>query len=195
MSTAAELSAVAAVRSAGGTARDGRFLIAGSGSIGRRHLENLRLAGATRLELFRSGRRDPAAPVPDAPEEFDLATALGRRPRAILVCNPSAHHLELALAAARAGIHVFVEKPLSHRIEGTEELLRVVEERRLVGLVGFQYRFHPALRQVKRWLDDGAIGEIVANVALNVFTNYFNSVTRPQVDFPAVKPRVEAVAA
>ena len=43
--------------------------------------------------------------------------------------------------------------------------------------------------------DDGTIGEIVANVALNVFTNYFNSVTRPQVDFPAVKPRVEAVAA
>jgi len=43
--------------------------------------------------------------------------------------------------------------------------------------------------------DDGAVGEIVANVALNVFTNYFNSVTRPQVDFPAVKPRAEPVAA
>jgi uncharacterized peroxidase-related enzyme len=43
--------------------------------------------------------------------------------------------------------------------------------------------------------DDGAIGEIVANVALNVFTNYFNSVTRPRVDFPAVKPRAETVAA
>jgi uncharacterized peroxidase-related enzyme len=34
--------------------------------------------------------------------------------------------------------------------------------------------------------DDGAIGEIVAEVALNVFTNYFNSVTQPAVDFPPV---------
>ena len=42
---------------------------------------------------------------------------------------------------------------------------------------------------------DGEIGEIIANVALNVFTNYFNSVTNPQVDFPVVKPRGLARAA
>jgi uncharacterized peroxidase-related enzyme len=43
--------------------------------------------------------------------------------------------------------------------------------------------------------DDGTIGEVVANVALNVFTNYFNNVTRPVVDFPVVSPRVFAKAA
>lgn len=43
--------------------------------------------------------------------------------------------------------------------------------------------------------DDGAIGEIVAHVALNVFTNYFNNVTKPVVDFPAVRPRLQALAA
>ena len=42
---------------------------------------------------------------------------------------------------------------------------------------------------------DGEFGEIIANVALNVFTNYFNSVTKPHVDFPAVKPRGLAKAA
>jgi uncharacterized peroxidase-related enzyme len=42
---------------------------------------------------------------------------------------------------------------------------------------------------------DSEIGEIIANVALNVFTNYFNSVTKPQVDFPVVKPRGMAKAA
>ncbi|MFO1322476.1 MAG: carboxymuconolactone decarboxylase family protein [Burkholderiales bacterium] len=42
--------------------------------------------------------------------------------------------------------------------------------------------------------DDGAIGEIVANVALNVFTNYFNNVTRPVVDFPVVAPRLRRAA-
>ncbi len=43
--------------------------------------------------------------------------------------------------------------------------------------------------------DDGAIGEVIANVALNIFTNYFNNVTRPVVDFPLVEPRLLARAA
>jgi alkylhydroperoxidase family enzyme len=34
--------------------------------------------------------------------------------------------------------------------------------------------------------DDGEIAEIVANVALNIFTNYFNRVAEPEIDFPAV---------
>ncbi len=43
--------------------------------------------------------------------------------------------------------------------------------------------------------DDGAIGEVIANVALNVFTNYFNNVTHPVVDFPVVSPKTVALAA
>lgn len=39
---------------------------------------------------------------------------------------------------------------------------------------------------------DGEIGEIIGAVALNIFTNYFNSVARTEVDFPAVDlPAVE----
>ncbi|HVO10474.1 MAG TPA: Gfo/Idh/MocA family oxidoreductase [Vicinamibacteria bacterium] len=138
------------------------FLIAGSGSIGRRHLGNLRHLGESGVTLYRTGRRDPAAPPVHAPAEFDLQAALARRPLAVLVCNPSAHHLELALAAARAGAHLLIEKPLAHRLEGTEELVHEVRARRLVALVGFQYRFHPALREVKCWLEERAIGEVVS---------------------------------
>lgn len=43
--------------------------------------------------------------------------------------------------------------------------------------------------------DDGGIGEVVANVALNLFTNYFNNVTHPVVDFPVVSPKHVALAA
>lgn len=139
----------------------GRFLIAGSGSIGRRHLENLRRLGHDAF-LYRTGRRDPAAPAVEAPAEYDVERALDAGPRAVLVCNPSALHLELALAAARRGLHLLVEKPLGHTLEGTAELVAEVERRRLVALVGFQYRFHPGLRRVKAWLDDGALGELVS---------------------------------
>jgi len=137
------------------------LLIAGSGSIGRRHLENLRQLGHDAF-LYRSGRRDPRAPAPQAREEFELGRALDAGPRAVLVCNPSALHLAVATTAARAGRHLLVEKPLADSLAGVAELQREVERRDLVALVGFQYRFHPGLRRVKAWLDDGALGEVVS---------------------------------
>ena len=36
--------------------------------------------------------------------------------------------------------------------------------------------------------DDSQVAEIVANIALNIFTNYFNSVARTEIDFPLLKP-------
>ncbi|HXK11199.1 MAG TPA: Gfo/Idh/MocA family oxidoreductase [Vicinamibacteria bacterium] len=142
-------------------ARSG-FLVAGSGSIGRRHVENLRRLGEKDASLYRTGHRDPRAPVVDAPADFDLGRALAARPLAVLVCNPSALHLEVALAAARAGAHILVEKPLAHAREGVQALADEVRRQGLVALVGFQYRFHPGLRRVKEWLEDGALGPVVS---------------------------------
>jgi predicted dehydrogenase len=159
------MSALPELRPEPATSADGGrsgFLVAGSGSIGRRHFDNLRRLGERGVTLYRTGRRAPGAPVVEAPEEFDLARALAARPRAVLVCNPSALHLETTLAAVRAGAHVLVEKPLSHRLDGVEDLATEVGRRRLVALVGFQYRFHPGLRRVKEWLEDGAIGQVVS---------------------------------
>jgi predicted dehydrogenase len=79
-----------------------------------------------------------------------------------MVCNPTALHVDVALAAARAGCHLFIEKPVSHDREGVGELVHEVRSRGLTTLVGFQYRFHPGLRQVRRWLEEGAIGEVVS---------------------------------
>jgi predicted dehydrogenase len=136
--------------------------VAGSGSIGRRHLGNLRALEAADVVLYRSGRRDPCAPAVEAPEGYALKPLLDAGAAAVLVCNPSALHLEVALAAARAGAHVFVEKPLSHTRDGIDDLRAEVARRALVALVGFQYRFHPGLLRVRQWLREGAIGEPLA---------------------------------
>lgn len=140
------------------------FLIGGSGSIGRRHCENLGRLGCTDVRFFRTGLRDAAAPPVAAPSEFDLAAALERRPKAVFVCNPTAQHLGLALAAARAGAHLLIEKPVADRPEGVGDLEREVRSRGLIALVGFQYRFHPGLRQIREWLAQGAIGRLVSGV-------------------------------
>ena len=143
--------------------RTGEILIAGLGSIGRRHLFNLQALGWSRIRLYRTGRSTlPEAELAAFSVDFDLATALARHPVAVIVSNPSALHVPLALEAARAGSHLLIEKPLSHDLEGVSDLEATVAARGLTGLVGFQFRFNPGLRQIKHWIDCGAIGTIVS---------------------------------
>jgi predicted dehydrogenase len=125
-------------------------------------LANLRALGWSDIRLFRTGHStQPDAELADLPADFDLDTALSRRPIAVIVANPTALHIPVAMAAARAGAHLLIEKPLSDDLRGVPDLERLVAERGLVALVGFQFRFNPGLRQVHAWLRAGAIGDVV----------------------------------
>lgn len=135
-----------------------KILIAGLGSAGQRHARNLRtlLGGELELLAYRVRRRSPVIRPEGTVSEGaiedaygirsfdDLDEALAERPDAVFVANPNVFHIPVALAAARAGCHLFVEKPLSHDLDGIDELARLVDDRRLVCAVGYQLRFHPA---------------------------------------------------
>jgi predicted dehydrogenase len=82
-------------------------------------------------------------------------------PELVIVATPTALHAEHALAAARRGCHVFVEKPLAHSSAGVWELADEVARRDLISLVGCNMRFHPGPAAVKRLLDSGAIGRVL----------------------------------
>jgi predicted dehydrogenase len=138
------------------------ILIAGLGSAGRRHLFNLRDLGWPSIRLYRTGRSTlPDDDLAGFPVDHDLPTALARRPLAVVVSNPSALHVPLAVEAARAGAHLFIEKPLSHELTGVAELESLVADNGLTALVGFQFRFNPGLQQICAWLRAGAIGDVV----------------------------------
>jgi predicted dehydrogenase len=139
------------------------ILIAGLGSIGRRHLASLRALGWPRIRLFRTGRSTLSDDeLREFPVDHDLSTALDRRPLAVVVSNPTALHVQIALDAARAGAHLFIEKPLSNDLAGVAELESMVAKGGLTALVGFQLRFNPGLRQIREWLGSGAIGTVVS---------------------------------
>ncbi len=140
-----------------------KFLIAGLGSIGRRHLRNLRLLGEEDILLYRTHRATlPDADLAGLPVETDLEAALNRGPDAVIVANPTALHLDIAVPAAQAGCHILIEKPVSHSMERIDHLQEAVRANGCRVLVGFQFRFHPGLRQVGGWLNEGVIGKPVS---------------------------------
>jgi predicted dehydrogenase len=136
-----------------------KFLIAGMGSIGRRHLRNLIALGEDDILLYRTGLSTlPDEDLRDYPVETDLKSALAQQPGAVIISNPTAFHLDVAIPAAEAGCHLFIEKPISHSLDRVQELESTVRTRGGEVLVGFQFRFHPGIDRVKRLLDEGAIG-------------------------------------
>ncbi len=141
-----------------------RFLISGLGSIGRRHLKNLTALGQSDIVLHRTGKSTlPDDELVRYPAESDLNAALERwSPDAVIVSNPTALHLKVAIPAARAGCSLLLEKPISHTLDGMDELWAALEAGGGNVLVGFQFRFHPGLQYVARLLREHAIGNPIS---------------------------------
>jgi len=160
-----------------------RVLFCGLGSIGQRHLRNLRTLRGNSVEVlaYRTRRTSPVLnpnmtvrAAPDQLEETynirsftDLDKALAEKPDAVFVTNPNALHMPVATAAARAGCHLFIEKPASHSLDGIDELAQLVEKNNLIAFVAYQFRFHPGLKIIKRMLDEGRLGNLVGAHIVN----------------------------
>lgn len=73
---------------------------------------------------------------------------------------PSDAHKEIALAAARAGKHIFCEKPLALTLSDSREMLEAAEQAGVRHMVGFNYRFSPAVKLAKKLVESGRLGKI-----------------------------------
>lgn len=137
-----------------------KFLIAGLGSIGRRHLRNLKVLGQTDLLLYRTHRATlPDTDLDGFPTFTDLDQALAEKPDGVIVANPTSLHLEVATASAKAGAALLIEKPVSDSLLGIRELQAVLDEVNKPALVGFHLRYHPVLRQIKALIDSNQLGK------------------------------------
>ena len=136
-----------------------KFLIAGYGSIGRRHLNNLLSLGYSDIVLYRTHQSTLGEdPVKDIPVETNLTKALEMQPDAVIISNPTAKHLEVAIPAAKAGCHILFEKPISHNFDGIDDLKKALQEGGGKVLVGYQFRFHPGIKKIKEILKNKVVG-------------------------------------
>ena len=148
--------------------RDHKVLIAGCGSIGKRHAECLCNIGIEKFVFF----------DPDLNRSSELANAYGgiavntyeeglaTDVDCVYILSPTHLHINQAKAALEAGKHIFLEKPLSHSLEGVDEIENIAKEKGLVAEVGFCFRFHDGIRKLKDRLDNGVIGKIVSVKAM-----------------------------
>jgi len=77
------------------------------------------------------------------------------------ICTPNNSHAEIAIAAAKAGKHIICEKPLSLTVEQARAMKQACDENNTITMVAFNYRNTPAVQLAKKYIEEGAIGDIL----------------------------------
>ena len=114
-------------------------------------------------------RAERAAATFDVPATYpDVATLLDRAsPDALVIATPPHVTSKLAVQAIEAGANVLCEKPIATRIEDAEDIVAAVDRSDQVLQVGFKNRFSPLVRTMRRWIEEGRIGQpIIARIAV-----------------------------
>ncbi len=96
------------------------------------------------------------------PHRFERVQDLLACPQveAVYVASPNYLHKEHVIAAARAGKHVLVEKPMALTVADAEEMVTVCQEMRVKLMVGYMMRFHAHHRRLREMIAGGELGTI-----------------------------------
>lgn len=78
----------------------------------------------------------------------------------VAICTPSDRHPAETMAAAEAGKHIVIEKPVAMDIESLRRMREAVRRAGVRTVVGFVLRWHPQFRTIKALIQDGALGEV-----------------------------------
>ena len=92
---------------------------------------------------------------------------------AVVLATPNSQHAEQIQQAARAGKHVFVEKPIALDVRGAQDAVRAAMKAGVVLAVGFNRRFHPSIRELKARVQSGRLGAIGSVIAELTATSAF----------------------
>ena len=96
------------------------------------------------------------------PVSSDYAAILAdRNIDAVVLATPHRVHAEQVMQAARAGKHVFCEKPFTLSRASAEQAIQACADRKVTLMVGYNWRYQPALQEVIRMIGDGRLGRVL----------------------------------
>jgi UDP-N-acetyl-2-amino-2-deoxyglucuronate dehydrogenase len=142
-----------------------KFAIIGAGSIARTHAQAIAQIPEAKVTVIcnrseESGRSLAAAHGATWVATFDEAV---RRPDVdvVAICTPSGLHLEPALAAAAAGKHLLVEKPLEITLDRIDQMIAAAQTAGVLLAAVFQQRYARGIQEAKAAVESGRLGQMV----------------------------------
>jgi len=132
----------------------------GYGSIGKRHVKNLLLNKSIKViivtkqkNLLNNSRIKIVNNLDDGIKE---------NPDIAFVTNETRFHVPVAIKLAKNGIHLFIEKPLSDSLNKINTLQKIVKNKKLVTMVGCNFRFFPSISKIKKLVEQNKIGKVIS---------------------------------
>src|SRR3989339_1879660 len=140
-----------------------KYLFVGLGSIGQRHLKNLRKITNGQILAYSANPKKNKNFADEYGVEIinDFSQALAEKPEIVFITNPTSLHLPFALRAAKQGCHLFIEKPISHNLKNVDKLFKIASQKKIICQVAFQLRFHPNLLLIKELIKNRKIGKVL----------------------------------
>lgn len=141
-----------------------RVAVIGAGSMGRNHVRVYTEMPEVELVGVVDAKREVAEQaagryrVPIYTNIYEMLEK--ERPEAVSIVVPTSEHYRIAKMVLEAGCHVLVEKPIAATLEDAEQLILTADHLNRVLMVGHIERFNPAIIELKRQLDAGALGQI-----------------------------------
>lgn len=134
--------------------------ILGSGSIGQRHIKNLQNLGVDNICALRTRKGhfqelDKQCNVQEVDTWEDL---LEFKPDVAVISNPTSMHIQTAKKIIPHVRGIFIEKPLSHSLDGIDDFLDMLKKYRVTSFVGFNLRFHPVVIKCHEVIDNYKFG-------------------------------------
>ena len=141
-----------------------KIAVAGLGRIGKIHLNNLcrnfsEIEVVAVMDLMDNSKETADEyNIPLFLKNFDSLLSIPELD-AVVICSPTDTHADYVVKAARAGKHIFCEKPLDLSLEKVKEVLTIVEESKVKLMLGFNRRFDPEFRKIRELVINGTIGD------------------------------------
>ncbi len=147
-------------------------LILGLGSIGQRHLRNLRTIDKN-IKFFTLRRKyiTPFLNNKNQVKKGNIENAYNiknfkkfseiKNIDAALICTPSKFHVSEAIKLLKKNIHLFIEKPLGSSLKDIAKLKKIILSKpKIKTMMGFQLKFNPLILKLKKLIDNNSIGKI-----------------------------------
>jgi predicted dehydrogenase len=137
--------------------------IIGLGSIGKKHLRLLKeIRPDIEIIVMRSGHGGACKEEKIATKiVYSIDKIIDEGVQAAIISSPATFHLEQSLKLAKAGVHLLIEKPVSHSSDGINELLKILEDNKLKAMVGYVLRYDPGAIKFKKLMESNLIGNIL----------------------------------